>query len=88
MYRLETIAACMATIQMKAILHQGLDYLQVFVDPTKPEKLWIIEDGPAAQLRHYCQVSTSWVFIQFTICWPRNDEHRSLSMQSVGHSTP
>ncbi len=50
MYRLETIAACLATIQMKAVLHQGLDYLQVFVDPTKPEKLWIIEDGPGGAI--------------------------------------
>lgn len=37
MYQLETITACMTTIQMKAILHQGLDYLQVFVDPSKPK---------------------------------------------------
>jgi hypothetical protein len=50
LYRLETITACMATIQMKAILHNGLDYLQVFVDPDKSENLWIIEDGEGGSI--------------------------------------
>ena len=34
----------------KADEHQGLDYLQVFHDETKPENLWFIEDGPGGAI--------------------------------------
>ena len=45
MYGIETIVACLRELQAKAIQHQGLDYLQVFDDSAKPERLWFIEDG-------------------------------------------
>ena len=45
MYGRETILACLAILQDAAVAAGGLDYLQVFVDPNKTEKLWFIEDG-------------------------------------------
>ena len=44
LYGLETILACLRVLQAKAAQHQGLDYLEVFEDPTKGERLWFIED--------------------------------------------
>lgn len=44
LYGLETILATLYRLQAKAKRHNGLDYLQVFRDPSKPEKLWFIED--------------------------------------------
>ena len=44
MYGIEAILMCLARLQAKAQLHQGLDYLQVFHDVSKPEKLWFMED--------------------------------------------
>lgn len=47
LYQHETILACLAVLQRKAIEKQGLDYLQVFDGEAsgKPENLWYIEDG-------------------------------------------
>ena len=45
MYSRETILACLAVLQDAAVANAGLDYLQVFDDPSKSEKLWFIEDG-------------------------------------------
>lgn len=39
------ILACLDALQKKAARHGGLDYLQVFEDSDKPERLWLIEDG-------------------------------------------
>src|SRR5262245_36466595 len=44
-YGIEAILCCLAHLQSKARQHNGLDYLQVFTDPNKPEPLWFIEDG-------------------------------------------
>ena len=44
-YGQETILACLRVLQNEAKRHDGLDYLQVFDDPDKPEALWFIEDG-------------------------------------------
>ena len=41
----DDIFACLATLQRLAREHDGIDYLQVFTDPSKPEPLWFIEDG-------------------------------------------
>ncbi len=43
-YGLEAIVTCLAYLQRQAQLYEGLDYLQVFQDSTKPEPLWFIED--------------------------------------------
>ncbi|MFO0818489.1 MAG: hypothetical protein U1A77_11145 [Pirellulales bacterium] len=32
-------------LQALAIIHKGLDYLQVFAAKGRPEPLWFIEDG-------------------------------------------
>jgi hypothetical protein len=45
MYGMETIIECLREVQRMAFEHGGLDYIQVFEDPRKPEPLWIIEDG-------------------------------------------
>ena len=45
MYGLLAITVCLLELQKKAARHGGLDYLQVFEDPSKSEKLWLIEDG-------------------------------------------
>ena len=50
MYTHLTIIRCMAVLQRLAEEKQGLDYLQVFDDPTKDEKLWFIEDGPGGAI--------------------------------------
>ncbi len=45
MYGHETILACLQVLQEAAVRDGGLDYLQVFDDPAKNQKLWFIEDG-------------------------------------------
>jgi hypothetical protein len=40
-----TIFGCLDELRRLAQEHQGLDYLQVFTDASKPEPLWFIEDG-------------------------------------------
>lgn len=45
MYQHDTIVACLGVLRELADRYQGLDYLQVFDDPDKPESLWFIEDG-------------------------------------------
>jgi hypothetical protein len=45
LYTHEVIVACWDVLRQKAEENQGLDYLQVFEDVTKPEPLWFIEDG-------------------------------------------
>jgi hypothetical protein len=49
-YDEEHILRCLGYLQGKAEVHNGLDYLQVFQDPTKPEPLWFIEDGPGGAI--------------------------------------
>jgi hypothetical protein len=44
-YQVETILKCLAVLQAHAVANNGLDYLQIFTDETKPENLWYIEDG-------------------------------------------
>ena len=44
------IISCLAELQEEARKHVGLDYLQVFDDPIKHEKLWFIEDGPGGAI--------------------------------------
>lgn len=41
----DSIIACLRALQCLAKQHRGLDYLQVFDCPGKPEPLWLIEDG-------------------------------------------
>jgi hypothetical protein len=41
----DVILPCLLSLQRLARERDGLDYLQVFLDPTKPEALWFIEDG-------------------------------------------
>lgn len=43
MYR-DAICRCLQQLQGLAVQKHGLDYLQVFDDPDKPEALWFIED--------------------------------------------
>jgi hypothetical protein len=45
MYGFGVIIHCLLQLQAKARRHGGLDYLQVFEDSCKPERLWFIEDG-------------------------------------------
>lgn len=45
LYSLDVIRACLRVLHEQAERHEGLDYLQVFADPTKAENLWFIEDG-------------------------------------------
>ena len=45
LYGKEKILACLVVLQDAAVANAGLDYLQVFDDPNKDEKLWFIEDG-------------------------------------------
>jgi hypothetical protein len=40
----QNIYQSLMLLQAKAKEHNGLDYLQVFEDPEKPEALWFIED--------------------------------------------
>jgi hypothetical protein len=41
----DVVLPCLGVLQQLAREHDGIDYLQVFTDPTKPEPLWFIEDG-------------------------------------------
>jgi hypothetical protein len=41
----DSILNCLAFLQGLARVHDGIDYLQVFTDPARPEPLWFIEDG-------------------------------------------
>ena len=50
MYSHAVIFACWKVLRQKADEHAGLDYLQVFVDETKPENLWFMEDGPGGAI--------------------------------------
>ena len=43
-YGRDMIVACLQLLQRKAAEHEGVDYLQVFEDPTKGDRLWFIED--------------------------------------------
>ena len=40
----DMIVACLQMLQRKAAEHNGIDYLQVFEDPTTGERLWFMED--------------------------------------------
>ena len=40
----DMIVACLQMLQRKAAEHNGVDYLQVFEDPTKGGRLWFMED--------------------------------------------
>lgn len=40
----DQIRRCLLELQGRAILNNGLDYLQVFEDERKPEPLWFMED--------------------------------------------
>ena len=46
----ETIVQCLGLLQTQARRHKGLDYLQVFEDPTSKKCLWFIEDGPGGAI--------------------------------------
>ncbi len=50
LYGQGTILACLRELQSKAQEHGGLDYLQVFTDPDRPEALWFMEDGPGGAI--------------------------------------
>ncbi|MGA2618940.1 MAG: hypothetical protein ABSF26_15120 [Thermoguttaceae bacterium] len=41
----DTIFPCLAALQRLAKEKDGIDYLQVFTDPSQHEALWFIEDG-------------------------------------------
>jgi hypothetical protein len=49
-YGEEHILRCLGYLRGRAEIHNGLDYLQVFQDATKPEPLWFIEDGPGGAI--------------------------------------
>jgi len=49
-YGPDVIRQCLASLQKLALVHGGLDRLQVFTDPSKPEALWFIEDGPGGAI--------------------------------------
>ena len=40
----EMIVACLQMLQRKAAEHNGIDYLQVFEEPTRGGRLWFMED--------------------------------------------
>lgn len=50
LYSHEVIVACWQLLRRKAEENHGLDYLQVFVDETKSENLWFMEDGPGGAI--------------------------------------
>lgn len=50
MYQQETIIQCLIILQERARDQQGIDYLQVFEDDSKPQNLWFIEDGPGGAI--------------------------------------
>lgn len=41
----DAILPCLIRLQKLAAQHSGIDSLQVFLCPGKPEPLWFIEDG-------------------------------------------
>jgi len=43
-YGRDMIVACLQLLQRTAAEHKGVDYLQVFEDPTKGDRLWFMED--------------------------------------------
>lgn len=45
LYGHATITACLSVLQNLAEVKSGIDYLQVFEDPSKSEPLWFIDDG-------------------------------------------
>src|SRR5262249_24059038 len=45
-FGMETVAACLFQLQNLARLRDGLDYLQVFLDPESKQELWFVEDAP------------------------------------------
>ena len=49
LYR-DAIFRCLVKIQTLAVEKNGLDYLQVFDDPDKPEALWFMEDDPGGAI--------------------------------------
>jgi hypothetical protein len=49
-YGPDVIRQCLASLQKLGLVHGGLDRLQVFTDPSKPEDLWFIEDGPGGAI--------------------------------------
>lgn len=49
MYR-DAIHRCLTQLQELAVEKNGLDYLQVFEDPDRPEALWFIDDGPGGPI--------------------------------------
>ncbi|MDB5388245.1 MAG: hypothetical protein JWM11_3891 [Planctomycetaceae bacterium] len=49
-YSHEIVVACWQLLRQKAEEHNGIDYLQIFEDETKPENLWFIEDGPGGAI--------------------------------------
>ena len=50
LYSNVVIVSCWQVLRRKADEHNGLDYLQVFEDESKPENLWFIEDGPGGAI--------------------------------------
>jgi hypothetical protein len=40
------IVSCLSYLQRQAVIHRGLDWLQVFQDSQTHAKLYFIEDGP------------------------------------------
>ena len=44
------VVTCLAMLQRKAAVFDGIDYLQVFEDYAKGEPLWFIEDGPGGAI--------------------------------------
>src|SRR5687768_5687607 len=49
MYR-ESIHRCLTQFQRLAREKRGIDYLQVFQDPDRPEALWFMDDGPGGAI--------------------------------------
>jgi hypothetical protein len=45
-FGVELILSCLGYLQRQAVIHQGLDWLQVFEDPRSRARLYFIEDGP------------------------------------------
>lgn len=50
LYGAEAIHRCLNQLQALAQERSGIDYLQVFLDPTKAENLWFFEDGPGGAI--------------------------------------
>jgi hypothetical protein len=45
-----SIHHCLTQLQNLASEKNGLDYLQVFDDPDRPEPLWFMDDGPGGAI--------------------------------------